>query len=67
MTVKDPLSPRSSLYTAEGGALPQMNSFAGGGQNTLAPRSQGLLSWIEGYFRHTSADRMAVTSLAFWG
>ena len=68
MTVEDPLSLRSSLYVAAGGAAPQMrSSFAEGGQNTLAPRSQGLLAWIEGYFRHTSADRMAVTSLAFWG
>jgi hypothetical protein len=67
MTVEDPLNLRSNLYIAAGGAAPQMNSFAGAGLDTLAPRSQGLLAWIEGYFRHTSADRMAATSLAFWG
>jgi hypothetical protein len=68
MTVEDPLSLRSSLYIAARGAAPPMrSSFAEGGKDTQAPRSHGLLAWIEGYFRHTSADRMAVASLAFWG
>jgi hypothetical protein len=68
MTIEDPLDLRSNLSTAASGAAPRMRSlFAKIGQETLTPQPQGLLAWIEGYFRHTSADRMAVTSLAFWG
>jgi hypothetical protein len=67
MTVKDPMSLRSSLYIAAGGVAPRLHSLAEGSQETLAPASQGFVAWIDNYFRHTSADRMAVTSLAFWG
>ena len=67
MTVKDPMSLRSSLSIAAAGTAPRMHSLAEGGQKMPAPASQGLLAWIDNYFRHTSADRIAVTSLAFWG
>jgi O-succinylbenzoate synthase len=67
MTVKDPMSLRSSLYSAAAGAAPRTRSLAEGSQETLARASQGLVAWLDNYFRHTSADRMAVTSLAFWG
>jgi hypothetical protein len=68
MIVKDPMSLRASLYIAAAGvAAPRMRSLAEGSQEMPAPASQGLVAWIDNYFRHTSADRMAVTSLAFWG
>jgi hypothetical protein len=67
MTVKDPMSLRSNLSIAAAGTAPRMRSLAQGSQKIAAPTSQGLLAWFDNYFRHTSADRMAVTSLAFWG
>ena len=68
MTIEDPLSLRPSLSIAAIGAAARMRSaFAQRSQDTLALQSHGLLAWIEGYFCHTSADRMALTSLAFWG
>jgi hypothetical protein len=67
MTVKDPMSLRSNLYIAAAGAAPWMRSLAEGSQEMPARASKGLLAWFDNYFRHTSADRMAMTSLAFWG
>jgi hypothetical protein len=68
MTIEDPLTLRSNPSIAASGAAPLMrSSFAKVGHDSLTPQPWGLLAWIEGYFRHTSADRMAVTSLAFWG
>jgi hypothetical protein len=67
MTIKDPLSLRTSLYIAAGGAAPRMQSHAESGQERLTPSSRSFLAWIDNYFRQTSAERMAVASLAFWG
>jgi hypothetical protein len=67
MAIKDPLSLRSSLYIAAGGSAARMLSPEEGGQEKLTPPSRSFLAWIDNYFRHASAERMAVTSLAFWG
>ena len=67
MAIKDPLSLRSSLYIAAGGSAARMLSPEEGGEEKLTPPPRSFLAWIDNYFRHASAERMAVTSLAFWG
>lgn len=68
MIIENPPSLKTNLYVVPPGAVPRIRLLNQGGQETFAPsRAQRLLSWIESYFRQTSAERMAVTSLAFWG
>ena len=67
MIIKNPLSLKTSHYVVPAAAVPRMRSLTEHGQETFAPsRAHRLLSWIESYFQHTPAERMAVTSLAFW-
>ena len=65
MTVKDPMSLRSNLYIAAAGAAPWMRSLAEGSQEMPARASKVFWRGSTTIFRHTSADRMAMTSLAF--